>query len=44
LELARFVVQPLKLLGVLMALVWWSHGVPHFAFALMLGTSLAPGR
>jgi hypothetical protein len=38
-----FVMKRLALLGVLMAFFRWSLGVPHFHFALMLGTSLALG-
>jgi hypothetical protein len=33
----------LALLGLLMAFFWWSIGVPHFHFALMLGMSLGLG-
>jgi hypothetical protein len=38
-----FVLGLLALLGVLMSLFWWSIGVPHFPFVLMLGTSLGVG-
>ena len=36
-----FVLGLLALVGVLVSLFWWSLGVPHFPFVLMLGMSLA---
>jgi hypothetical protein len=39
----RFVLGALALLGVLMALFLKFYGVPHFPFALMLGTSVGLG-
>jgi len=33
----------LALLGVLITLLWWLAGVPHFPFALMLSMSLGLG-
>ena len=35
-----FIFGSLALLGILITLFWWSAGVPHFPFALMLGISL----
>jgi hypothetical protein len=39
----RFVLGALALLGVLTALFFKFYGVPHFPFALMLGSSVGLG-
>jgi hypothetical protein len=38
-----FVLGSLALVGLLMSFFWWSIGVPHFPFVLMLGMSLGVG-
>lgn len=38
-----FMLGSLALVGLLMSFFWWSIGVPHFPFVLMLGMSLGVG-